>query len=411
MPSRTTNYNLYKPDLGQTDPEWGTGLNQNFDTIDSELKKAEDHRDLTPSSTTKPHNIAEVDETSTDTAKNKVVSNSLAKGWEDHRNTTSGNPHGVDFIELDDTPASYTGEAGKAVIVKSTEDGVEFNHPTPATHGNEVHNPDFLAVDGSNSPTADIDWGGHKVTNVSDPTEAQDAATKNYVDTQDAGKANTDLSNVLDTTVLDKVKNVDGSGSGLDADLLDGQHASAFASATHGNEAHDPDMLPLNTSSNIDAYISGNEWLEVKTTGIMNFPCQSACHAYATTDQSISGGTWVKVNFDAVAFDRQNEFSLSNNRFTATEGGLYLVSTYQCWKNSTPEGPLYSRVTKNGSQAARLISFYRSTTTGWPATGGTVLVNLDAGDYIEVEVYANNGGTLAGGIEDALVYIQVIKVA
>jgi len=132
MPSRTTNYNLYKPDLGQTDPEWGTGLNQNFDTIDLELKNAEDHRGLTPSSTTKPHNISEVDETDTDTTKNKVVSNSLAKGWEDHKNTTSGNPHGVDFIELDDTPSEYTGRGGEIILVKSTEDGLD-TQPWPTT--------------------------------------------------------------------------------------------------------------------------------------------------------------------------------------------------------------------------------------------------------------------------------------
>jgi len=40
--------------------------------------------------------------------------------------------------------------------------------------------------------------------------------------------AKTDLSNVPSSTVLNKVKEVDGSNSGLDADLIDGQHASAF---------------------------------------------------------------------------------------------------------------------------------------------------------------------------------------
>ncbi|MEM4385381.1 MAG: hypothetical protein QXD03_02400 [Candidatus Anstonellales archaeon] len=37
--------------------------------------------------------------------------------------------------------------------------------------------------------------------------------------------------------ILNRIKNVDGSGSGLDADLLDGQHASAFASATHNHDS------------------------------------------------------------------------------------------------------------------------------------------------------------------------------
>jgi len=81
---------------------------------------------------------------------------------------------------------------------------------TPKVHGNERHSPDF---------------------------------------------AEDDLSNVSDSTVLDKVKNVDGHGSGLDADLLDGQHASAFAAATHGNEAHSPDFLATNGSNSPTANI------------------------------------------------------------------------------------------------------------------------------------------------------------
>jgi hypothetical protein len=37
--------------------------------------------------------------------------------------------------------------------------------------------------------------------------------------------------------VMSKVQSVDGAGSGLDADLLDGQHASAFATAGHNHDA------------------------------------------------------------------------------------------------------------------------------------------------------------------------------
>jgi len=39
-----------------------------------------------------------------------------------------------------------------------------------------------LATDGFNSPTADIDWGNFKLTNLAPPTEGTDATRKSYVD-------------------------------------------------------------------------------------------------------------------------------------------------------------------------------------------------------------------------------------
>ena len=40
----------------------------------------------------------------------------------------------------------------------------------------------FLRRDGENSATKDINLNSHKLINVLDPVQAQDAATKNYVD-------------------------------------------------------------------------------------------------------------------------------------------------------------------------------------------------------------------------------------
>jgi hypothetical protein len=48
-------------------------------------------------------------------------------------------------------------------------------------------NSQYLRLDGTNSMTANLNAGGFKVTNLADPTLAQDAATKNYVDNAVAG--------------------------------------------------------------------------------------------------------------------------------------------------------------------------------------------------------------------------------
>lgn len=45
----------------------------------------------------------------------------------------------------------------------------------------------FIKSDGSVAFTADQSHGGHKITSVADPTSAQDAATKNYVDSVATG--------------------------------------------------------------------------------------------------------------------------------------------------------------------------------------------------------------------------------
>ena len=57
--------------------------------------------------------------------------------------------------------------------------------------------------------------------------------SNNYVQTQLGLKLNSSSYTAAD--VLTKIKTVDGAGSGLDADLLDGQHASAFQTVTAPN--------------------------------------------------------------------------------------------------------------------------------------------------------------------------------
>jgi len=85
-------------------------------------------------------------------------------------------------------------------------------------------------VDGSGSgldaDTLDGHDSGYFASASALSSHVNDYSNPHHVTTGQIGAANDDLSNVSDSVILNKIKNVDGSGSGLDADTLDGKHYS-----------------------------------------------------------------------------------------------------------------------------------------------------------------------------------------
>ena len=71
-----------------------------------------------------------------------VTSSTAATSWQDHRQcygATGSGGGATTFAALTDTPASYTGEGGKLVRVKTAEDGLEF--VTPPSGSGDVAGP------------------------------------------------------------------------------------------------------------------------------------------------------------------------------------------------------------------------------------------------------------------------------
>ena len=168
----------------------------------------------------------------------------------------------------------------------------------------------------SNLDKIDANNPKHNFTATADPTSTNDSSegygvgsvwintsTKTIFQCTDTTTGNadwdevtkTDLSNVLDATVLDKVKNVDGSGSGLDADLLDGHDSTYFLSTT--GKAADSDKLDgydsattptANTIPIADSNGKLNAWVDA-TSSNYNIDGGNSLSNY-TLDQNLDCG-------------------------------------------------------------------------------------------------------------------------
>ena len=485
--------------------------------VDDNFTPSSHQEETVPDSS--PHGIQPVDPASTDTTKNKVLSNALAKEWEDHKNTTSGNPHGVDFIELDDTPSDYTGRGGEIVLVKATEDGLDtlpwpvtgvslnyflsdnsadiggyyYMYPTetgdtstqltsPAlgigddqllwSFVTEAGEPgvDILAL-GAYTATLHLQKSGNKDARVywklfkrdagGNETELLQSAVSDLL-TSDSSQfiisAYLNEDQILDPTdrlVFRLYANVSGSGNDVTITLtMEGDYdsrvlinvlSSSFSldrlsdvevsspadgellvydagfgkwvnrpssnggMAEHGNELHDPDMLPLDASSPINAYMAGSKWLEVATSGIVGLPKQSGMMVWKATAQSISPQSVTKVELTDVQWDIQNEYDTTNSRFTASEGGKYLVIFSVRWETTQDQRGFSVRIHKNGS----LVAIAKQSTSGSSELRHAVskIFNLDAGDYLEFYVFQEASSSRNVSAGEASTWATIVKIA
>jgi hypothetical protein len=143
--------------------------------------------------------------------------------------------------------------------------------------------------------------------------------------------------------------------------------------------------------------------------------CQSAngagvVHAVSarrTTLLSVNNAFFTKVGFDAEFFDTGNLHDNANNntRLTAPVAGVYQVSAGLTWLPN-PNGVRTLRVIKNGTAVALLDS--RTAALGENISQSTTgLLQLAAGDFIEVQVVQTSGATLGLSTAEPLKFEMV----
>lgn len=155
-----------------------------------------------------------------------LVANSATGAW-------SG--HDGDIAEWDGSTWIFQAKSeGMAVWVEDENRLYTYNGLAWVVFGSTI----------SHNNTAGLNDGDYKhltASQFSDLTGGGDSSLHTH-DDRYYTEAEADARFVLttdyeDTDVLAKIKNVDGAGSGLDADTLDGNHASAFASASHNHDS------------------------------------------------------------------------------------------------------------------------------------------------------------------------------
>jgi hypothetical protein len=132
--------------------------------------------------------------------------------------------------------------------------------------------------------------------------------------------------------------------------------------------------------------------------------------AYLSADQSYSAGTDTKVQFNTKVFDPAYQYdNTTNYRLTVSTDydGQYVVHAQLKIAGRSAAGYIIAKIFKNGSQVTEHIRPYAGDSQNFKFDALSVL-DLIAGDYIEVFIYDTQAGTIKGG--SGLSYFEIYRL-
>jgi len=125
-----------------------------------------------------------------------------------------------------------------------------------------------------------------------------------------------------------------------------------------------------------------------------------------TTDQSISASNDTKVDWDNELIDDNSLFDATNNEFSPSVAGDFLLQGSLLWSNISDQQKLEVKIYKNGS-VFRRVQKYSTGSTSQSTPVAVHLSNLTTTDT--VEVYLNSGSSCDIFGSDKFSYVSFVR--
>ena len=121
------------------------------------------------------------------------------------------------------------------------------------------------------------------------------------------------------------------------------------------------------------------------------------CEVEASGTQSISNSTLTYIDFatEIADTDTMHDTVTNNSRITATTAGKYIVTATVPWDDlGGAQFRILTRIYKNRTDVVAGVDYVLpNVTSQFPSFNVSGMVNLSAGDYVEVAVYHERGST------------------
>ena len=299
-------------------------------------------------------------------------------------------------------PANYPAVSA-TTITAANRNAIDADLATALTNS--------IAVNGESVVTADIPFGNNKLTGVKDGTLAKDAANVSQIQNSNAillaSVAGTDtitasLSPALtayangqiftlipaNTNTGAVTININGLGAKsitkngstalVAGDLVAGVEYSLQYDGTRFQKVAGSDYAKTGANSDITSLTGLTTPLSQTQggTGTNTIPVFSA---YQSSAQTVATATYTKITVDTEEYDTNNNFATS--RFTCTVAGYYLFTAGIAVGTTRTE--ILPVLYKNGSAYRN----FGEDTTASGSASGSMLIKLDATDYVEFYAY------------------------